>query len=53
MNSETFRCWAEIDQEALRHNARVVRKQVGSGVNIVAVVKANGYGQGMLGVAKA
>ena len=53
MNSETFRCWAEIDQEALRHNARVVREQVGSGVDIVAVVKANGYGHGMIGVAKA
>jgi len=54
MNSETaFRCWAEIDQNALRHNASVVKRKLGSGVELLAVVKANGYGHGMVGVAKA
>jgi alanine racemase len=54
MNSETtYRCWAEIDQEALRHNARIVRDRLGAGVELLAVVKANGYGHGMVGVAKA
>src|SRR5436190_6749891 len=53
MNSETYRCWAEIDQCALRHNADVVRKRVGPGVELLAVVKANGYGHGMLGVSRA
>lgn len=54
MNSEpTYRCWAEIDQSALRHNAAVVRERLGAGVELLAVVKANGYGHGMVGVAKA
>ena len=54
MNSETtYRCWAEIDQSALRHNAAVVRERIGTKVELLAVVKANGYGHGMVGVAKA
>jgi len=54
MNSDTaYRCWAEIDQDALRHNARVVRDRLGAGVELLAVIKANGYGHGMVGVAKA
>ena len=53
MNSKTHRCWAEIDQSALRHNANVVCKRLGPGVELLAVVKANGYGHGMVGVAKA
>ena len=54
MNSETTcRCWAEIDRSALRHNAAVVRDRVGGKVELLAVVKANGYGHGMVGVAKA
>jgi alanine racemase len=54
MNSETTsRCWAEVDQNALRHNAAVVRERIGRDVQLLAVVKANGYGHGMVGVAKA
>src|SRR5437660_9741631 len=48
---ETFRCWAEIDRDALRHNAKVVRQRIGS-AEMLAVVKANAYGHGMLGVAE-
>ena len=54
MNSDkTFRCWAEIDQAALRHNAGMVRERIGPEVQLLAVIKANGYGHGMVGVAKA
>jgi len=54
MSSETtYRCWAEIDQSALQHNAAVVRNKLGAGVQLLAVVKANGYGHGMVGAAKA
>src|SRR5438128_523717 len=54
MNAETtYRCWAEIDQSALRHNAAIVRERIGANVELLAVVKANGYGHGMVGVAKA
>ena len=48
---ETHRCWAEIDQSALRHNAKVVRERIGS-AEMLAVVKANAYGHGLLGVAQ-
>jgi alanine racemase len=47
------RCWAEVDRAALRHNARVAQERVGSGVDLLAVVKANGYGHGMIEVAAA
>jgi alanine racemase len=49
---ESYRCWAEIDRAALRHNATVVRDRIGS-AEILAVVKANAYGHGLLGVAQA
>ena len=49
--TETHRCWAEIDREALRHNARVVRERIGS-AEMLAVVKANAYGHGLVGVAE-
>ena len=48
---ETFRCWAEIDRDALRENAKVVRQRIGS-AEMLAVVKANAYGHGLLGVAQ-
>jgi alanine racemase len=49
--TETHRCWAEIDREALRSNARVVRERIGS-AEMLAVVKANAYGHGLVGVAE-
>ena len=53
MNSlESSRCWAEIDRSALRHNLGVVREKT-SGAEILAVVKANAYGHGIVGVAQA
>jgi alanine racemase len=45
------RCWAEISRAALLHNARLARERTGAG--LVAVVKANGYGHGMVEVARA
>lgn len=52
MIQEIYRCWAEIDGEALRRNANVVRQRIG-GAELLAVVKANAYGHGMVGVAQA
>ena len=48
---QTYRCWAEIDRAALRHNAKVVRDRIGS-AEMLAVVKANAYGHGLVGVAQ-
>ena len=47
------RCWAEVDCDALRHNAAAVRAVVGPQAAILAVVKADGYGHGMVPVARA
>jgi len=52
MSTEKFRCWAEIDRSALRHNAKMVRERIGD-AGLLAVVKANAYGHGMVGVAEA
>lgn len=49
--TKTYRCWAEIDRSALDHNAKVVRERIGS-AEMLAVVKANAYGHGLLGVAE-
>lgn len=48
-----LRTWAEIDLSAIRHNMGVARRKIGPRAGIIAVVKANGYGHGMLEVARA
>jgi alanine racemase len=53
VESQTHRCWAEIDLGALRHNAAVARELAGPRARIMAVVKANAYGHGMREVAHA
>ncbi len=44
--------WAEIDLDALRHNARVLRRRAYPAA-LCAVVKADGYGHGAVAVAEA
>ena len=44
--------WAEIDLKAIEHNYRQVRKVVGKGIHIMAVVKANAYGHGTVEVSR-
>src|SRR6266513_3452559 len=51
MSAKSHRCWAEIDRSALRHNVARVRERIGS-AKLLAVVKANAYGHGMVGVAE-
>ena len=50
--TQNYRCWTEIDRGALRHNAKVVRERIGS-AEMLAVVKANAYGHGLMGCAEA
>src|SRR5205814_9394644 len=52
MTTAIYRCWAEIDRSALRHNAAVVRERIGS-AELLAVLKADAYGHGLIGVARA
>ena len=47
------RCWAEVNCAALRHNAGLARERIGPETALLAVVKANGYGHGMVEVARA
>ena len=42
---------AVIDLDALAHNLKGIRKKVGRTVNVMAVVKANAYGHGIVEVA--
>lgn len=44
--------YAEIDLSAIHHNLKQVRKKVGRRPKIMAVVKANAYGHGMIEVAR-
>jgi alanine racemase len=45
--------WAEISLQAILHNLRAIRKQVGASRKVLAVVKSNAYGLGAVPVAKA
>ena len=45
--------WADVSISALRQNFRIVQQHVGSGVNICAIVKADGYGHGAVESARA
>lgn len=47
-----WRCYAEIDLDAVAHNIDEVRRKVGEEVGILAVIKADGYGHGAVPVAK-
>jgi alanine racemase len=44
--------WAEIDLSALEHNFKQVKRIVGPKVKILAVVKSDGYGHGLIEVSK-
>lgn len=48
-----FSTWIEIHTDRLLHNLNVLRSFQRRGTSIMAVVKANGYGHGLLGVAEA
>ncbi len=47
------RCWAEIDLAAISRNAGVARSSVDTHADLMAIVKADGYGHGMVEVSKA
>lgn len=42
-----YRCWVEVDLDALRHNVAAIRRRIGSNVKLTAVVKADAYGHGL------
>jgi alanine racemase len=50
---ESWRLRADIDLDALRANVRALRERAAGGAQLMAVVKADGYGHGMLPCARA
>lgn len=46
-----LRCCAEINGSALAHNLRFLRHHCGSGPRLMALVKANAYGHGLIATA--
>jgi alanine racemase len=46
-----YRCWAEVDLNALRENLAWLRDRVGPKVKIITVVKADAYGHGLKQIA--
>ncbi|MEX1171156.1 MAG: alanine racemase [Chloroflexota bacterium] len=47
------RAWIEVDPAALSHNAGVFRRAIPAGTRLGILVKANGYGHGMVVAARA
>lgn len=47
------RAWIEVDAAALTHNAGVFRRAIPSTTRLAILVKANGYGHGMVVAARA
>lgn len=45
-------CWAEINLSALRHNFQTVKGHLSPATRLLAVVKANAYGHGLVEVAR-
>lgn len=46
------RSWVEINKKVLQHNIEQFQKLIGDKIKLVAVVKANAYGHGLVEVAK-
>jgi alanine racemase len=50
---KTLRTWIEIDTKALKRNILTFRKLIGPKVKLMAVVKSNAYGHGLLDFVRA
>ncbi|MCE9635136.1 MAG: alanine racemase [Planctomycetes bacterium] len=46
------RAWADISTSALTHNLGVIRSRIPSDMKVLAVLKADAYGHGAIGVAR-
>ena len=52
MNVHDHLTYAVVDLDAIAHNVRALKAHVGPDVEVMAVVKANAYGHGLLPVAR-
>ncbi len=46
-------CWIEVDLDAVRHNVAAVQGLLDPGCQVMAIVKSQAYGHGMMPVARA
>ncbi len=53
MDRSTWRCWAEVDLDALRYNCRQLHSLLPPGGRLLTVLKADAYGHGAVPVARA
>jgi alanine racemase len=53
MEMDDILTWAEIDLDAIAHNARLLKGSAGSGSELMVAVKANAYGHGAISVSRA
>src|SRR3989338_9079533 len=51
-NSHMYKTWVEVDAVSLRHNFLALTKHLGKGVAVMAIVKSNAYGHGIVKVIK-
>ncbi len=51
LNKEAWSNWLEIDLHAIENNVRFLRRKTGA--QIMAVVKADGYGHGAIATSRA
>ena len=51
MDTHAYSTWLEVDLGAIKHNIQAIRKMTNT--RVMAVIKANGYGHGVLAVARA
>lgn len=49
---KNLKTWIEIDTSALKHNLKEARRVIGKKVKLMAVVKSNAYGHGLVGAAR-
>ena len=52
MENQNLMTWAEVDLDAIAHNARGLKERAGEKTELMAVVKANAYGHGAVPVAR-
>lgn len=52
MRKHTLRTWLEVSKSAVVHNVRMYRKILPEHMSIMAVIKSNAYGHGMVQMAK-
>lgn len=52
MTAEEYKTWLEVDKKNIANNIKQFQKLIGPKVNLMAVVKSNAYGHGLVEIAK-